>query len=63
METTTQTPDEPQSVEAWCKEYCPTLPTKIRAIVDEWNLRDGPNQHKWAVLLILTAVKDSVNAT
>lgn len=53
-------PQDPQSVEAWCQDYCPDLPRRIEAIVAEWNLNDKANQHAYAKYLILSAVKQSV---
>ena len=47
-------------LEQWCKDYCPTLPTRIEAVVSEWDIR--PKQDVRTVRdIILEHVRQAVS--
>ncbi|EIQ01074.1 hypothetical protein OpiT1DRAFT_05641 [Opitutaceae bacterium TAV1] len=48
-------------LEQWCKEYCPTLPARIEAVVAEWGISVTDQGH--ARDLLLEHVRQSVATT
>ena len=32
---------KPKPIEEWCKEFCPTLPTRFENVIVEWKLTAG----------------------
>jgi hypothetical protein len=54
-----ETPPPEHELEEWCREFCPTLPTRIESVIAEWNLSTVELNH--VRNLILTHVRNSVS--
>jgi hypothetical protein len=54
-------PKPDTGLEEWCRDFCPTLPTRVESVIAEWRLDPADAAHVRDILL--THVRQSVIST